>query len=144
MRICGMLPQQFNTAGNFVVVGNPQMDAVEAERRDARGLREKYVLNRQRRPIVDVGIVQVANRRQSKCPLENMPKRPHEPQLHHLVQRGQVLNGVAGVVVRRNRKGEFLRRLGTRTVSIVLDRPATRTRHPLSLSVVRTNGREPN
>ena len=99
MRVCGMLPQQLDTAGNFVVIGNPQMDSVEAERRDACALREKNIFNRQRRPIVDLGIVQVANRRQSKCPLENRPERPHEPQLHHLVQRGQVLNGVAGVIV---------------------------------------------
>src|ERR1035437_5195603 len=73
-----------------------------------------------------------------------MPKRPHEPQLHHLIHRGEVLNGVAGVIMGGNRKGEFLRRLGTRTVSIVLNGPASRARHPLSLSVARTNDREPN
>ena len=35
VRIRGTLPQQFNTPGNFVMVGNPQMDTVEAERGDA-------------------------------------------------------------------------------------------------------------
>ena len=128
-----MLPQQFNTAGNFVMVGNPQMDTVEAERGDTCGLRAKHVLNRQWRPVVDLGIVQVGTRRQSECPLQNMPERPHEPQLHHLVQRGQVLNRVAGVVVGRNRKVKFSRRLGTGTISIVLDHPATGTPHPLFL-----------
>ena len=85
-RICGMLPQQFNTAGNFVMVGNPQMDTVEAERCDTCGLRAQHILNRQWRPVIDLGIVQVGTRRQSERPLQNMPERPHEPQLHHLVQ----------------------------------------------------------
>ena len=133
VRIRGMLPQQFNTAGNFIMVGNPQMNAVEAKRYDARGLRAQHVLNRQWRPVVDLGVVQVGDRRQSKCALEDTPERPHEPQLRHLVQRGQVLNRVAGVVVGRNRKAKFPRWLGTGTISIVLDRPAIGTTHPLFL-----------
>ena len=53
-----MLALEFEAPGNFIMIGNTHMDAVETKHARAGDSIEKYVLCRMRRPVVDIGIVQ--------------------------------------------------------------------------------------
>ena len=129
MRFFRMKAHEFDAAADFVVVGDSQMDAMKAKLGGAGRFGSKDILDRERRAIKDVGIIQIGDRCETKCRLKNAPQRAHEAELDHFVEKSHVLNGVLRVIVQGDSEGELLRRLRAGAVGVVLDDPAIRYRH---------------
>ncbi len=119
----GPAAQQIEAAGKFVVIGNGQVNSVEAPIGCRCCLHLINVFGSIGRIESNLRIIQIRNIAEAKRLLQNAAQRAHESQLDNMVQCRQLLHGVARMVVQGNRVAELAVRVGTLAVGIVLNLP---------------------
>jgi hypothetical protein len=124
---------QSDVAGEFVVIGDRQMNSIKAPLGCRVCFHVIHVFRAVGRIERYLPVIQIRNAAEPKRPLHNPAKRPHKSFFNDVIQCSQPLHRMTGMIVQRDRVAVLALRVRTLAIGVVLNLPGRLAFHRVTM-----------